>query len=420
MVRCLPYLSAWTVVLAATAFLALAPRPALALQPSLAPPTPLILISIDGYRADYIDRGHSPALAALAAQGVRAKGMRPVWPSLTYPNHYTLVTGLYPDRHGIINNIMRDPVLGDFSPSNRAANTDGRWWAEAEPLWVTAQRHQLRTASVFWPGTQAEIRGIRPAYWQAFDPSVTADARVDQVLRWLDLPAEQRPGFISLYFEHVDVAGHNYGPDSPQVEEALVTVDQALGRLVEGLRQRNQFDSTNIVVVSDHGMRASSPDRIVLLDAIVNPDHLELVSSLVVAGINPKPQYTAEVEQALLPRHDHFKCWKKDRTPAKYHYGKNARIPVILCLADEGWMVSTAAAEAKRARPLLGEHGYDIDDPQMQALFVGRGPAFKQHLLVPEFDNVNVYALLARLLRLDPLPNDGRASVTAGMLSGKP
>jgi len=262
----------------------------------------LILVSIDGYRADYLDRGHSPVLAALAAGGVRAKGMRPVFPSLTYPNHYTLATGLYPDQHGVVNNTMHDPVLGNFSPSNRAANTDGRWWDRAEPIWVTAQKQGLRTASVFYPGTQAEIRGVRPAYWQLFDSSVPPDDRVDQVLTWLDLPPDQRPRFVSLYFEQVDVAGHNYGPDSLQVDEAMVTVDAALGRLVAGLRQRNVFDTTNLIILSDHGMSASSPERMVLLDSIVDVEHIELTSSIVNAAINPKPGYAAEVEREIADR----------------------------------------------------------------------------------------------------------------------
>jgi predicted AlkP superfamily pyrophosphatase or phosphodiesterase len=377
---------------------------------------PLILISIDGYRADYLDRGHSPVLAALAADGVRAKGLRPVFPSLTFPNHYTIVTGLYPDEHGIVNNTMHDPVLGNFSPPNRAANTDGRWWDQAEPIWVTAQKHGRRTASVYWPGTQAEIRGVRPTYWQLFDPSVPPDARVDQALAWLDLPIEQRPTFVSLYFENADVAGHSYGPDSLQVDEALVTIDAALGRLVAGLRERNRYDSTNLVILSDHGMSASSPERMVLLDPIVNPGHIELVSALVNAGIDPKPGYAAEVEQALLAPHPHLQCWQREHLPKKYHYGKNKRIPAIQCVAEDGWMVSTAAVESKRTQPLLGEHGYDNDGPKMRALFVAHGPSFKQHLTVPVFDNINVYLLLAKLMGLQPLHNEGNPAVSTGML----
>jgi predicted AlkP superfamily pyrophosphatase or phosphodiesterase len=379
-------------------------------------PPPLILISIDGYRADYIDRGYSPVLSALAADGVHAKALRPVFPSITYPNHYTIVTGLYPERHGIVNNSMHDPVLGDFSPPNRAANTDGRWWGEAEPIWVTAQKQGRRTASVFWPGTQAEIHGVRPAYWQLFDPTVTPDARVDQVLAWLGLPPDQRPSFVSLYFEQADTAGHSFGPDSEQVNEALVTVDAALGRLTEGLRKRNALDTTNLVIVSDHGMSASSPDRIVLLDQLVNLDHIELISSLVNIGINPKPGYTAEVEHALLGKHPHLQCWKKDSMPANFHYGANPRIPAIQCLAEDGWIASTAAAEAKRARPLLGEHGYDNDGPKMRALFVAHGPSFKQHLVVSEFDSIHVYPMLAKVMGIRPLACDGTLRATAMML----
>jgi predicted AlkP superfamily pyrophosphatase or phosphodiesterase len=377
---------------------------------------PLILVSIDGYRADYIARGQSPVLSELAADGVRAAALRPVYPSITYPNHYTLVTGLYPDHHGMVSNSMHDPVLGDFAVANRAANTDGRWWDQAEPIWVTAEKQGLRTASVFWPGTQAEIRGVRPTFWRLFDGSVSPDARVDQVFSWLDLPPDQRPSFTTLYFDQVDGAGHSYGPDSPQVNMAMALVDAALGKLVAGLRQRGQLDSTNLIVVSDHGMRASSPTRVVLLDSLVDVQHIELVSSLVNIGINAKAGYESEVARALIGRHPHLQCWEKSKLPRKYHYGSNPRIPAIQCLAEPGWMASTRSDETQRKHPLLGEHGYDIDDPQMRALFVAHGPSFKQHLLVREFDNVHVYALLAKLLDLQPLPNDGNPHATAALL----
>jgi predicted AlkP superfamily pyrophosphatase or phosphodiesterase len=168
-------------------------------------------------------------------------------------------------------------------------------------------------------------------------------------------------------------------------------------------------------------MSASSPERMVLLDQIVNPEHIELVSALVNVGIDPKPGYTAEVEQALLATdarrpHPHLRCWQKEHLPRKFHYGKNKRIPAIQCLARDGWMVSTAAVESKRTQPMLGEHGYDNDGPKMRALFVAHGPSFKQHLTVPVFDNVNVYLLLATLMGLQPLHNEGSAATTAGML----
>jgi predicted AlkP superfamily pyrophosphatase or phosphodiesterase len=384
--------------------------------PTAAARPTLILISIDGYRADYLDKAHSPVLASLAEDGVRSRGLRPVFPSITFPNHYTMVTGLYPDDHGLVNNTMRDPQLGEFSPSNRAANADGRWWDQAEPIWVTAEKQGQRTGSVFWPGTQAEIRGVRPTYWQAFDPSVPPDARVDQVLTWLDLPPDRRPSFVSLYFEQADVAGHNFGPDSLQVDESLVSIDMALGHLVAGLRERDSFATTNLVIVSDHGMSASSPERVVLLDDIVDLQHVEITSSLVNLGLDPKAGYADEVERALLAPHPHLQCWKKAGMPKKYHYGRNERIPAIQCVPEDGWMVSTKATESQRTRPLLGEHGYDNYDPKMLALFVGHGPSFKQHLTVPVLDNINVYVLLTKLLGITPLPNAGNPAATAGML----
>jgi predicted AlkP superfamily pyrophosphatase or phosphodiesterase len=178
------------------------------------------------------------------------------------------------------------------------------------------------------------------------------------------------------------------------------------------------FDDTNLVVISDHGMSATSPERVVLLDEIVNVDHIELVTAIVNAGINPKAGYEAEVERALLAPHSHLQCWKKGNLPKRFHYGHNARIPAIVCLPDDGWMVSMAAMASKGEHVPLGEHGYDNDDPQMLALFAARGPSFKQHLTVPVFDNINVYALLAKLLGVTPRRNEGRLAVTAGMLRG--
>ena len=193
--------------------------------PGPAKPAPLLLVSIDGYRADYLQRGLSPALAALARDGVRTS-MQPSFPSLTFPNHYTLVTGLRPDHHGIVNNTMYDIQLGKFSLGNRKAVSDGRWWAQGTPLWETAERNGLRTATMFWPGSEADIHGRHPDYWKPYDGAVTPTQRVDQVLAWLDLPPGQRPTFLTLYFDAVDHAGHGHGPDSPQVDQALRETDR--------------------------------------------------------------------------------------------------------------------------------------------------------------------------------------------------
>ncbi len=377
--------------------------------------TPLILISFDGFRADYIERGMTPTLSALAADGVHAKAMRSAFPTLTFPNHYTLVTGLYPDHHGIVNNRMLDPLSGKrFVYSNKTLTADPGWWG-GTPIWVSAELQGKHTGTMFWPGSDVAIEGVRPSYWVSFDKNIAPNARVDHALAWLDLPADKRPAFVTLYFEGVDHAGHEFGPDSPEVNAALREVDAALAHLLDGLKQR-AIDA-NLVIVSDHGMTAAGVDKITVLDRIVDMHKIDLIGSGVVAGLVAKPGDEAEVDRALLGAHDHLRCWHRSELPWRLHYGANSRIPLIFCVADDGWVISTQQyLDSPRHHISKGEHGYDNDDPKMQALFVAHGPAFKRGLVVPEFDNVNVYLLLTHILGIQPATNDGDFKVTQGML----
>ncbi len=372
------------------------------------PRAPVLLVSIDGYRTDYLKRKQSPALTALAASGVRAKWMQPSFPSLTFPNHYTLVTGKYPDHHGIIHNSMYDRKLGRFSLGREEAVTDGHWWDEAEPVWVTADKHGLTTATMFWPGSEAEIHGHRPDYWLPYNGDFTAGQRVDQVLAWLDLPADQRPDFLTLYFDHVDHAGHEYGPDTPEVNRAIRHVDHAISQLVTGLKARGLFDKINIVVVSDHGMAAVPEGNQILIDKLIDLEHVHIVSMGVLAGFNLKPKYADDVRKALLQEHSHMRCWEKGHFPARFHYGHNPRTPDISCLADVHWSISDSVWLAKRTNPpARGQHGYDVASPLMRALFIAHGPAFRHGVVIDGFPNVDVYALLAQLLDIPALPGDG-------------
>lgn len=381
------------------------------------PRPPLLLISIDGFRADYLQRGLTPTLVALADGGVRAEAMQPSFPSLTFPNHYTIVTGRYPDHHGIVGNTMYDPKLGKFSLGNRAAVADGRWWAEGEPIWVTADRQGLKTATMFWPGSEAEIHGHRPDHWRPFDGQVTPDQRVDQVLAWLDLPNGQRPDFLTLYFDDVDHAGHQHGPDSPQVDAALRTVDAALARLVDGLKARELDARMNLVIVSDHGMAPTPAGQVVRMDQVIDLDQVQVVSLGILAGFIPKPGHESEVAAKLLQPQAHMRCWNKADLPARFHFGSNPRVPPLVCLADVGWQISSSDSLAKRQRPMtLGEHGYDNASPLMRALFVAHGPAFRAGMVVPEFSNVDVYPLMTHLLGLRPAANDGDYNAVKDML----
>lgn len=378
----------------------------------------VLLVSIDAFRANYIERGLTPNLVALAREGATTPYMLPSFPSLTFPNHYTLVTGRVPDRNGIVNNTMRDPMLGRFSLSNHAATSDGRWWAQAEPIWVTAQKHGLRTATMFWPGTEAEIHGMRPDHWIPFDDTMTSRQRVEKLLSWIDEPGP-KPAFDTLYFDAVDHAGHEFGPDSREVDTALREVDDALGYLVAGLRERGLLDGTDMVVVSDHGMADVPRGNIVFADDETDLDAIDPVSWGVMATFNPKPGVDGTQAVArLLGPHEHMRCYRKDALPERLDYGHNARVPAILCLADTGWAITSHATLAARTSPMSrGEHGYDNLDPAMRALFVARGPDFARGVTIAPFPNVDVYPLLAYLLRIEPQPNDGHLEGVRGALA---
>jgi len=386
-------------------------------------PAPLLLISIDAYRYDYLERGLSPTLAMLADNGVRAASMEPSFPSLTFPNHYTIVTGLRPDHHGIVNNTMFDPALGKFSLSNRQAVSDGRWWYEGTPIWETADAHGLRTATMFWPGAEANIHGHQPDEWMPYDGKVTPDQRVDKVLTWLDQPASQRPTFLTLYFDAVDHAGHKYGPDTPQVDDALRETDAAMTRLVQGLRQRGLFDKINLIVLADHGMASTPLQNSVLIDQLIPQDQVQTVSMGILAGFNPKDGSAkaasdfAAIEHQLEQPQQHMRCWDKTRVPARLQYGSNRRVPQLLCLANVGWRVTTTDyLESHKGDVSIGEHGYDNADPLMQALFVAHGPAFRVGAKVPAFPNVDVYPLMTHLLGIPAAANDGDYDAVKDML----
>jgi predicted AlkP superfamily pyrophosphatase or phosphodiesterase len=379
---------------------------------------PLLLISIDGYRVDYLRRGYSPSLQQLAASGVQADAMQPSFPSLTFPNHYAIVTGLVPDHNGIVNNTMVDPQLGKFSLRDRKAVRNGLWWDEATPLWITADDNGLRTATMFWPGSEADIQGRHPDYWKRFKAKVKPDRRVDRILKWMDLPPAQRPSFFTLYFDAVDHEGHLHGPDSPEVNQALRDTDEALTRLLDGLRQRGLYDKVNIIVLADHGMAGVPKENNILIDQLMPLDEVEEVGLGVLAGFNPKRGYDFHaIEQKMEQPQQHMHCWDKTRIPARFDYGSNSRVPRLVCLADVGWRITTThELSKKKGHVSLGEHGYDNADPLMQALFVAHGPAFRSGLHFHSFPNVDVYPLMAHLLGIPPKFNDGRFSDVQGML----
>ena len=370
-------------------------------------PAPLLLISIDALRADYLGKGDTPHLDRLARQGVRAEWMNPSYPALTFPNPFTLVTGLRPDRHGVVHNTMREEGLGDFRVADLAAVGDGRWW-RAEPIWVGAEKAGLPTAIWAWPGGAAQIDGVSPTRWKPYDESVPAAQRADEVARWLLEPAATRPRFAALYLEMVDGAGHEYGPQAPQTRQTVRQADAAVGRLINALESKGLLDRMNVIVVSDHGMAAVPPGQVVAVEDMVPVEDAVVVSIGQSIGIAPRAGRTEAAEKRLLGRHNHYQCWRKSELPARWHYGRNARVPPIVCQMDEGWDAIPAAGMAKRALAgTRGSHGYDPALPSMRATFIARGPAFRKGAVIAPFDNVDVYPLMARLLGIPAHENDG-------------
>jgi predicted AlkP superfamily pyrophosphatase or phosphodiesterase len=396
-------------------FLALTLAACATAPPKTAGTPPLtILISIDGFRADYLDRGVTPTLSGLARDGVRA-GMRPSFPSKTFPNHYAIVTGLRPDRNGIVDNTMLDPNIPGvtFRISDKVTGADARWWNEATPIWVTAERAGVRTATMFWPGSDVAIQGVRPSRWRLFDMSLPAQARTDQLLAWLDTPPAERARFATLYFDDVDTAGHHFGPDSGEVNAAAATVDAAIGRLLEGLKARGIV--ANLVIVADHGMAATPDNQKIFYDDLLPKDAARTITLGAFLSLYPNPGHEADVARALLRPHEHLQCWRKQDIPRRFHYGANPRVPPYFCLPQTGWTVTTHGYKPKT--PERGAHGFDPYSPEMRAIFVAEGPAFRRGVTLPSFDNVDVYPLLARLIGVRPKAGDGRLADLAGALT---
>jgi len=365
----------------------------------------VILVSIDGFRNDYLDRGITPNLSGLAKQGTLAKKFEPVFPTITFPNHFALITGHYPDHNGIVNNTMYDPDRTDqvFRLSDRHSIENPLWWNEGTPLWVTLNKQGKRSSTLFWVGSESPIQGIQPNDWLRYDHALSSSERTKQLLRWLDRDDQDRADFATLYFSEVDSKGHEFGPDSPEVNLSIASADQAIGELLEGLRALGLAGKTTLVVTSDHGMAHITPDRAVDLSV-----YTKELGSVKIQWTGPLAGFDANVtdKPVLLSRlrqNAHMDCWAKEDIPAKYHFGTHRRVPQVVCLAKAGW--STIARADQKVIP--GQHGHDPSDPTMQGLFIIQGPQIKSGQL-DIVRNIDVYNLLVRLLTIVGEKNDGQ------------
>ena len=370
--------------------------------------SPLLLISIDGFRHDYFGRAELPALDRLVSEGLKADSLMHVFPTKTFSAHYSMVTGLYAENTGVVANSMWDPKRRSrFSLGDRDAVMDGYWY-DGEPIWNTVERAGRVAATYFWPGSEARIDGIRPTHWKPYAGDVSHAQRIEQVLAWLDKPAGERPAFITLYFSVVDSVAHARGPSDPAVERAMEDVDEALQWLLAGLEDRGLLGNMHILVTSDHGMTQIDTDRYILLD-----DYLDL-GKIRISDRGPAAQIWAgeldagEIYNALDGAHPRMRVWMREDIPARYHFRHHQRIADVLAEADPGWMISTRSHVAGMRRgQLKGMHGWDPAWLEMHGILVAHGPAFAAQSEMPAARSIDLYPLMAELLALDPAATDG-------------
>lgn len=373
----------------------------------------VILISIDGFRYDYLEKYKPENLNKLAREGVRAKWMTSSFPTKTFPNHYTIATGLYPQNHGIVeNNIYDKGFNAVFGMSKNEEVQNPRWWL-GEPIWVTAEKQGQPAGAYFFPGTETKIKDVLPSLWKHYNGDVPNEERVDTALSWLDLPVSERPTIYTLYFSDVDDAGHHSGPDSEETKNAVHEVDDMIGRLVEGLKAREIFGQVSLIIISDHGMATVNRNNATILDEIIDTNLTEkILWTYEIIQIFPKEGKEDEIYRTLKSKLRHAKIYRKAELPKRFHYKNSPRIAPLILLTDEGWITTNRERfeelkEKGDLKGLHGGHGYDNALESMRATFIAHGNTFKKGITIEPFENIHVYNLMTKILGLKPAPNDG-------------
>lgn len=372
----------------------------------------VLLISLDGFRWDYRTRFDTPALDELAAAGVSAQKLQPAFPTKTFPNHFTLVTGLVPDHHGMVSNTMLE---GDawFRMADRAAVVDPKWW-QGVPIWTTLEKQGRKTAPLLWPGSEAPIGGIMPSRWMPYEQDLTDADRVQLVIDLYAKPESQWPDFATMYWHEVDTVGHASGPESADVRAAAERVDRALGQLRATLDAMPVRTSLNVIVVSDHGMSQLAPERVIYLEDYIDVAAVTLIDSSPNMGVISSTLTSEQIYERLSGKHPHLEVYRKSEIPARLQYGTHPRVAPIFIMAGDGWTILARRTGTLYRR--FGNHGYDNEAESMQGLFVAAGPSFKTGVRVDRFRSVDVYELMCRILGVTPNRNDGDPKAAARLL----
>lgn len=370
----------------------------------------VILISFDGFRWDYSNRGISPNIDIMKKDGVSALSLRPSFPSKTFPNHYAIITGMYPENNGLIANSMHDPYTNEYYKLSDSIQVRNGKWYLGEAFWETAQRNGIISASYFWPGSEISPKYRRPKYFKRYVHTRAYKARVDGIINWLKLPYAERPHFLTLYFSVTDDIGHKFNPDSKEVNGAIIKEDSMLGLLFKKLKKINLYDSTNVILVSDHGMTEINKDRTVNIQSILKDFDVEYQQGGPFMLIQPKPDEVNEVYQLLLKNQNHFNVYTKANIPARFHYSNNPFIPDIIISADLGWSLTTDKSAKYMAKMKTGgNHGWDNNTLDMQGIFFAMGPDFKVGYKTATINNIDIYPLLCKIFNISPRSNiDGK------------
>lgn len=373
----------------------------------------VILISADGFRYDYVAKYQAKHLRQLSISGVAAEALIPSFPSITFPNHYTIVTGMYPSHHGLVGNNIYDPKMkARYTMSNTKAVRNPAWYG-GTPIWTLAEQQGLLSASFYWPGSEAAIGGLLPSYYYSYNEKIPIARRIQTVVNWLSLPAEKRPHLINFYFPEVDHAGHLYGPDAQETEKAVQFIDSAVNALNIAVQQTGL--PVNFVFVSDHGMTTINRDEPLKLPFKVDTIQVVVASNGTLVNIHVKDKKNIQSIYQSIQKSDKFDAYLSDQVPSTYHYGKKDdkyhRIGDII-------LVTKAPYYFSNKQPHPGAHGFDPNQtPEMQATFIAWGPAFKERTKIGAFENVHIYPLLAKILGLTyKHPIDGNDKIAKEVL----
>ncbi len=370
-----------------------------------------VVVSLDGLRWDYTEAFNVPFFDQLARDGVKAV-MMPSFPSKTFPNHYTLATGLYPDHHGIVANTFKVRRNGKvFSLGNNEMRNDPQYYG-GDPIWLTAKRQGVTTATVYWVGSDVSIKGDHATYWHHYQHNrLTVPERVDEVLRLLQLPEEERPHLIMAYFEEPDASGHNHGPMSAHTRRTMEQMDGVLKGMWDRIQQLPIAADVNLIVLGDHGMTWVDPERTIYPHKYLKPEWVERVIYGVPALVYAKRHDYVDSICNALQGVDHLRVWKRRDVPEYLHYGSNPNVGDVVVLPDVGWLFDNRKSNAG------GTHGYDHTASDMLVAFRAVGPDFKRgYVKEAKFRNVDIYPLLAYLLGVKPADNDGDITEVMDML----